>query len=114
MGFVKSDLQEALTAAGAAPLINKIIDPLLLEYQRRYSPLVRSIPTIPWGSTVYNFNQRTSRVPGGFVQDGGARPVGNSVYAQNGFTIRNLQAVGAVTGYSQAVTRVLRAAPALA
>ena len=107
MGFVKSDLQEALTAAGSAPLINKIIDPLLLEYQRRYSPLVRSIPTIPWGSTVYNFNQRTSRAPGGFVQDGGARPVGNSVYAQNGFTIRNLQAVGAVTGYSQAVTRGL-------
>jgi hypothetical protein len=92
MGFTKSDLQEALTAAGAAPLVQKLIDPMLLELQRRYSPLIRSIPTTPWGSTVYNFNSRTSRVPGGFVQDGGARPV------------RNLQAVGAVTGYAEAVT----------
>jgi hypothetical protein len=104
VGFTKSDLQEALTAAGSSALINKIIDPLLLELQRRYSPLVRAVPTIPWSSTVYNFNSRTSRVPGGFVQDGGARPVGNSVYAQTPFTIRNMQAVGAVTGYAQAVT----------
>lgn len=101
------DLREALTAAGAAPLINKIIDPMLLEYQRRYSPLVRSIQTRKWDSTVYYFNQRTARAAGGFVTDGGARPVTSSTYVQNQFTIRNMQSVGAVTGYSQAVTRQL-------
>ncbi|MGW2936073.1 hypothetical protein ACWDA7_30445 [Streptomyces sp. NPDC001156] len=101
------DLREALTAAGAAPLINKIIDPMLLEYQRRYSPLVRSIQSRKWDSTVYYFNQRTARAAGGFVTDGGARPVTNSTYVQNQFTIRNMQSVGAVTGYSQAVTRQL-------
>jgi hypothetical protein len=102
-----SDIQEALTAAGVSALVQKQIDPMLLEYQRRYSPLVRSIPSIKWGSTVYNFNQRTSRIPGGFVADGGARPVGQSTYAQSAFTVRNLQAVGSVTGYAQEVTRDL-------
>lgn len=101
------DLREALTAAGAAPLINKIIDPMLLEYQRRYSPLTRSIQTRKWDSTVYYFNQRTARGAGGFVTDGGARPVTSSTYVQNQFTIRNMQSVGAVTGYSQAVTKQL-------
>lgn len=107
MGPTNGELREALTAAGAAPLVNKIIDPMLLEYQRRYSPLVRAIPSRKWDSTVYYFNQRTARAQGGFVTDGGARPVSNSSYVQNSFTIRNMQSVGAVTGYSQAVTRQL-------
>ena len=98
-------LQEALTAAGVNALVPKIIDPMLLELQRRYSPLVRATPSQRWDSTVYYFNQRTQRANGGFVTDGGARPQSQSVYQQNQFTIRNLQAVGSVTGYSQAVTR---------
>lgn len=103
----QAELREALTAAGAAPLVNTIIDPMLLEYQRRYSPLTRAIQSRKWDSTVYYFNQRSARAGGGFVTDGGARPVTNSTYQQNAFTIRNMQAVGAVTGYSQAVTRGL-------
>ena len=101
------DLREALTAAGAAPLVPTIVDPMLLEYQRRYAPLVRAIPSRKWDSTVYYFNQRTARAAGGFVSDGGARPISNSTYAQNAFPIRNLQSVGSVTGYAQAVTRGL-------
>ncbi|MFI5831083.1 hypothetical protein ACIA6C_28180 [Streptomyces sp. NPDC051578] len=103
----QAELREALTAAGAAPLVNTVIDPMLLEYQRRYAPLVRAITSKKWDSTVYYFNQRTQRATGGFVTDGGARPVSNSTYIQNSFPIRNMQAVGAVTGYSQAVTRGL-------
>jgi hypothetical protein len=99
------DVQEALNAAGVGALIPKIIDPMLLELQRRYSPLVRSTPSQRWDSTVYYFNQRTARASGGFVTDGGARPQSQSVYQQNQFTIRNMQAVGSVTGYAQAVTR---------
>lgn len=101
------ELQEALNAAGAAALVPKIIDPMLLELQRRYSPLIRSTPSVRWDSTVYYFNTRSARATGGFVTDGGARAQSQSTYAQNGFTIRNLQAVGSVTGYSQAVTRQL-------
>ena len=40
-----TDIQEALTAAGAAPLVSKRISPVLLEYQRRYAPLVRVLPS---------------------------------------------------------------------
>ena len=99
-----TDLQEALTASGAAPLIQKQIDPVLLEYQRRYSPFVRALPSQKWGSTVYFFNRRDSLPLGGFVTDGGAVPVSTSVYEQQQFTIRQFQTVGAVTGYAEAVT----------
>lgn len=102
---MSTELQEALTAAGVAPLIQKVIDPMLLEYVRRYSPLTASIPSTHWASDVYYFNTRTALVPGGFVTDGGARPVGNSTYEQNSFQMKHLQAVGAVTGYAQEVTR---------
>ena len=98
-------LEEALNSVGASALIQKEIDPVLLEYQRRYAPLVRTLASEKWGSTVYFFNQRTLNPAGGFVSDGGSpRPVTTSTYVQNQYTIRNLQSVGSVTGYAQAVT----------
>jgi hypothetical protein len=100
-----TELDEALTAAGVPALVQKVIDPMLLEYQRRYSPMVRTIPTKKISSTTYYFNRRTLRAPGGFVTDGGARPMGASVYEQFQFTIRLLQSVGGVTGFAQEVTR---------
>lgn len=100
-----SELREALLAANASALIPKIIDPILLEYQRRYSPLCRSIPTVQWDSDTYYFNQRTTVANGGWVADGGALPVSNSTYVQNNFKMAHLQVVGAVTGYAQEVTR---------
>ena len=99
-----TDLQEALTAVGGAALIQKQIDPVLIEYQRRYAPFVRALPTVKWGSNTYYFNSRDSLPAGGFVTDGGARPVATSVYNQHNFVIRQFQTVGAVTGYAQAVT----------
>jgi hypothetical protein len=102
---VSSELREALTAAGASALIPKIIDPILLEYQRRYSPLVRAIPAQRWGSNTYFFNQRTAVTNGGFVQDGGAQPVSTSTFVQQSFNMAHLQTVGAVTGFAQEVTQ---------
>lgn len=103
-----TELQEALTAASTVtPLIQKQIDPLLLEYQRRYSPLLAAVPTKQWGSTQYFFNRRTQRPDAGGVLDGGARPIGNSTYEQAVYNIRLLQAVGSVTGFAQTVTRDL-------
>ena len=65
---------------------------------------MRVLPSIRWGSTIYNFNQRSQVAAGGFVTDGGARPISTSTYNQYGFTIKNLQSVGGVTGYAEAVT----------
>lgn len=100
-----SELREALTANAAGALIPKIIDPVLVELQRRYSPLVRSIPMQQWASDIYYFNQRQAVAAGGFVPDGGARPVSNSVYQQLQFQMKHVESVGAVTGYAQEVTR---------
>lgn len=101
-----TELEEALTTASTvSPLIPKVIDPVLLEYQRRYAPLLAAIPTKEWNSTQYFFNRRTVRPDSGGVTDGGARPIGNSTYEQTSFNIRLFQAVGSVTGFAQTVTR---------
>lgn len=100
-----SEISEALTALGANALVQKVIDPKLFEAVRRYSPVMGAIPTVPWTSTQYFFNTRNALPAGGFVSDGGARPVSNSNYTQSSFTIRLLQAVGSVTGFAQQVTR---------
>jgi hypothetical protein len=103
-----TELEEALMTAGTVtPLIQKRIDPVLLEYQRRYAPLLAAIPTKQWNSTQYFFNRRVQRPDSGGVVDGGARPIGNSVYEQAVFNIRLYQAVGSVTGFAQTVTRDL-------
>ena len=99
-----SEIREALTAAGASPFVPKLIDPTLVEYQRRFAPWCRSIPTKKVNSTQYFFNTRTVVVSGGAVPDGGARPVSTSTYQQGSFNMTHIQAVGSVTGYAQAVT----------
>ncbi len=98
-------IEEALNAVGAGALVQKRIDPLVNEVQRRYAPLCASIPAEQWNSTVFNWDQRTQLPAGGFVTDGGARPVSNSTYVQSPVTIRNLLTVGSVTGYAEAVTQ---------
>jgi hypothetical protein len=100
-----SELREALTAAGAAALVPKVIDPILVEYQRRYAPLCRAIPMQKWDADSYFFNQRTSVASGGAVPDGGAKPVSNSTYVQLSYQMKHVESVGAVTGYAQEVTR---------
>jgi hypothetical protein len=101
-----TELEEAITTAGSiSPLIPKAIDPVLLEYQRRYSPLLAVIPTKQWNSTQYFFNRRVNRPDSGGIVDGGARPIGNSTYEQAVFNIRLYQAVGSVTGFAQTVSR---------
>jgi hypothetical protein len=97
-------VQEALDAAGAAALVQKNISPMLLEYVRRYSPLVGVLPTEKWSSSVYYFNTRTALSQGGAVVDGGARAVSWSTYVQNNFQMKHYQILGAVTGYAEAVT----------
>jgi len=100
-----SELREALNAATASALVPKIIDPLLLEYQRRYSPVVRAVPSVRWDADQYYYNERTAVAQGGFTTDGGARAVSNSTYVQASYQMKHLQIVGSVTGYAQQVTR---------
>lgn len=102
-----TELQEALTSLGASALVEKVIDPNLVELVRRYSPLMAAIPTKPWDSNIYYFNSRSALPQGGSVAEGGARPVSQSTYTQNQFPIKLFQATGQVTGFAQQVTRSL-------
>lgn len=99
-----SQLREALTASNATALVPKVISRALLEYQRRYAPVIAAIPSFKWDTDVYFFNRRDSNPNGGFVTDGGARVMTSSVYAQSGFPMAHTQIIGGVTGYAQAVT----------
>lgn len=104
---MSTELQEALTAAGAAPFVPKVIDPILFEAQRRYSPAITAIPAEQWPADVYNFNTRNTVATGGFTTDGGSQPVSTSSFQQNSFQMKHLQTVGAVTGYATEVTKSL-------
>ena len=102
-----TELQEAVNAATAATSVNviqKVIDTNILEYQRRFSPLLAAIPTKKWNTNTYFFVQRNKRPSGGAAVDGGARANSNSVWAQNSFTIKNYLLQTGVTGFAQAVT----------
>ncbi len=55
------DLRETLSVvSGASGLVPKIIDRLLLEYQRKYAPLHKAIPRKTWETDVYYYNQRSA------------------------------------------------------
>jgi hypothetical protein len=97
-------IEEALTAVTAGALVQKWIDPLVDELQRRYAPLMQAIPSKQINSTVFNWDIRTQLPSGGFVTDGGGRPVSKSKYTQKPVTMQHLLTTGAVTGYAEAVT----------
>lgn len=99
-----AEILEALTATQAQALVQKVIDPRIVELQRRLSPLLANIPRKAWNSTTYYFDRTTQFGSGSFVRDGGAVPQSSSTYDQLSWDIALVQAVGGVTGYARAVT----------
>ena len=101
---MSAELREALNAAGAGALVSKVIDPNLFELLQRYSPFIECLPSQKINTTTYYYNTRSGVASGGAVTDGGARQTSTGTYFQNSFTIKNLQVVGAVTGFAEEVT----------
>jgi hypothetical protein len=101
---MSAELREALNAAGAGALVNKVIDPNLFELLQRSSPLIECLPSQKINTTTYYYNTRNQLASGGAVTDGGARAVSTGNYVQNEFTVKNLQVVGSVTGFAEEVT----------
>jgi hypothetical protein len=97
--------REALDAVGAGAFVQKVIDPIVVDIQRRYSPLLAVIPSEKWDSDVYYFNRRVKLPSGGWVRDGGARPVGTGTYDQDLWRMKHHQTVGDVTKYAELVTK---------
>lgn len=106
-----TELEEALGAATAStttPLIQKYIDPLILEYVRRYSPLLNAVPSKKLvGTNAYNWVTRTALPDGGATSDGGGRSMSSSTWTQSPTAVKNYQSVGGVTGFAEAVTGVI-------
>lgn len=89
------DLRETLsTTNGATGLVPKIIDRLLLEFQRKYAPLHKAIPRKTWETATYFYNQRNALPK---AQSTTEAPSTTQVtptqsnYVQNGYTIQHLQ-----------------------
>ena len=102
-----TELSEAVSAATASntpQLIAKYIDPLVVQYVKRLSPLLAVVPSKKISTNQYYFNQETVRPDGGAVVDGGARATSWSTFVQGSNIVRNYQAVGQVTKFAQAVT----------
>lgn len=96
--------REALDAVGAGAFVQKIIDPVVIDIQNRYAPLLTAIATEQFGSDVYYFNRRTKLPSGGWVRDGGARPVSTGSYDQKLWKMVHHQTIGDVTKYAELVT----------
>jgi hypothetical protein len=102
-----TELHEALLASDATAFDPKVIDALVLEYVRRYSPLLAALPSKDINSTTWWFNTRTALPNGGAVKDGGGRPLTHSTYTQASAVIKLFQVVGGVTGYAQKIASTL-------
>lgn len=97
--------REALDAVGAGAFVQKKIDPVVTDIQQRYAPFLSAITTEKVDSDIFYFNRRTNLPTGGWVRDGGARPITNGVYDQKLWQMKHLEAIGDVTGYAEEVTK---------
>lgn len=102
---MSTEVRDALTAAQASALVQKRIDPYIIELSRRFSPLVDALPSKQWDSTDFYFDNVSQYPAGGFVTDGGAVAQSTSTYGQASTKIKLVQSVGGVTGFARAVTR---------
>lgn len=89
------DLRETLsTTSGATSLVPKIIDRLLLEYQRKYAPLHKAIPRKTWETNTYFFNQRTALPQAQMTTEAPSTTqvaATQSTYVQNNYPIKHAQ-----------------------
>ncbi len=89
------DLRETMTSvSGATGLVPKIIDRLLLEYQRKYAPLHKAFPRKTWESNTYYFNQRNQLPAAQMTTESPSTTqvaATQSNYVQNGFPIQHMQ-----------------------
>ena len=102
-----AELREALDTSGANPLISKEIDPILVELVRKYAPISGLIPSVPWDSNVYFFNQRNGVAAAQAVTETGVAASTQSNYVQKMFQIRHLQTFGNIGDFARKTTRQL-------
>lgn len=89
------DLRETMTStSGASQLVPKIIDRLLLEYQRKYAPLHKALPRKTWETNTYYFNQRNQLPKAQMTTEAPSTTQvapSQSNYVQTGFDVKHPQ-----------------------
>jgi hypothetical protein len=108
------DLREAYTtgtAGTAAPLINKVIDKLLLIDQRKYAPMRRALPRQTWETDIFYFNAQTALPQAQMTTENppttgtGSVAATNSTYTQGSFPIKHMQVNLDIPAFSQQVAQ---------
>src|SRR6266702_2618169 len=108
------DLREAYTtgtAGTAAPLINKVIDKLLLIDQRKYAPMRRALPRQTWETDIFYFNAQTALPQAQMTTENpptsgtGSVAATNSSYTQGSFPIKHMQVNLDIPAFSQQVAQ---------
>ena len=108
------DLKETLTVSSgaAAPLVQKVISPILVELVRKFAPTRIAFPRQTWETGTYFFNQRTQLPRAQFVTEApptsgvGSVTATNSTYAQLAFAIQHYQSNGDIGRFAQKVANV--------
>lgn len=103
-------LRETLsTTSGAGNLVPKIIDRLLLEYQRKYAPLHKAIPRKTWETNTYYFNQRTAIPKAQMTTEAPSTTqvaASQSTFVQNGYPIMHMQSQLDISTFAAKVAAV--------
>jgi len=108
------DLREAYTtgtAGTAAPLINKVIDKLLLIDQRKYAPMRRALPRQTWETDIFYFNAQTALPAAQMTIENpptsgtGSVAATTGSYTQGNFPIKHMQVNLDIPAFSQQVAQ---------
>ncbi len=102
-----NDLKEAYATGGAAaPLINKVIDNLLLIDQRKYAPMRRALPRKTWLTDIFYFNTQTALPKAQFTTQAPSTTdvaATTGSYVQSSYPIKNMQVNLDIPAFTQQV-----------
>ncbi len=105
-----NDLKEAYATGGAAaPLINKVIDNLLLIDQRKYAPMRRALPRKTWLTDIFYFNTQTALPKAQFTTQAPSTTdvaATTGSYVQSSYPIKNMQVNLDIPAFTQQVASV--------
>ncbi len=107
------DVRETLSlSTGAQNLVQPVIDRMLLEYVRKYTPLHRVLPREAWATNTYIFNKRNKYPVAQMVQEApptsgtGSVAATNSNFVQVQFPIKHMQVNLDLSNFAIQVARV--------
>lgn len=91
---------ESLQTTDVSALIAKVVDPVLLEYVRKYDVLDAALPMKSWATNIFYFNQHDQFPEPQMVTETGAAAASKSNWTQQQINIRHYQSNGDVGDFA--------------